>query len=664
MTTATIQTDSDFFAEILEDYYAECDEHLTAVRENLLSLESGIGQKKADYALVDDLFRRFHSLKGMSGMVGYEEVAEVAHHLESYLRLLRKEQVTLTAKAYDGLLVGARALEISLVARRQQQQPQNNDSVIALLETMGSAREAASAPGPAADPMALSENVREQLTAAVAAGQRIWQFEFEPSPELAAKGVNVNFIREQFASIGQLIHGAPNVTDTGGISFLFLVASKFTEGQVAEWAGSYLTYQPYETAVSAPPETIHDNGRAPIPETAIATPQTNYVRVDLNRLDDLMQMVGELVIHRARLEDRLDGLRAILPKNQWRALKEINQAIERDLRDLREGVMRTRMVPIGETFARMKFVVRDLVRQSGKQARLEISGQNTEIDKLVVEKMMDPLLHIVRNAISHGLQLPETRQAQGKPAQGTIWLRAKTEGDVVIIQIEDDGQGINADKVAQRGREAGLLLDNEPVTPERILDIICAPGLSTKDEADMAAGRGVGMNVVRQTVEQLGGVMRLDYRPGQGTCFTIELPLTLAIADALIVTVSGQRFAIPQAAVREVLEVDETAVTRFENNEILRHRDAVVPLLRLNRAFCLPPANGRAFALIIGNGLQTAGLVVDRILGLREIVVRAITDPLIRVPGISGATELGDGRAVLILDGAELVVMRNGKRET
>jgi two-component system chemotaxis sensor kinase CheA len=688
MTLDVLQDDSDFLAEILEDYYAECGEHLDAIHENLLALDPAAGQVKVDFRVVDELFRRFHSLKGMSGMVGFEELADIAHHLESYLRLLKREEITLTAAAYDGLLDGVKALEAALNARRQGNVWQDDDLLARLAGLAGAGDDEEDVgespvivPKDDAGLGDLPKNVRDLLDSAVAEGNVVWLFEFEPSPELVEKGVNVNFIREQFGDVGQLLHGMPKITEGGGVAFQFLVASSQPEEKLRKWAGRYLSFSQYLPPVTAvspstttPAAPTTDTAPAPKPAsepektplfTPSTTPQTNYVRVDLDRLDNLMQLVGELVIHRSKLEDKLKTLRAELPKQAWRDLEEISQSLERDLRDLREGIMRTRMVPIGETFTRMKFVVRDLVRQSGKQVNLHLSGEETEIDKLVVEQMMDPLLHIVRNAISHGIELPEERQAAGKPPVGSIWLRAKTEGDVVVIQIEDDGRGVNVDRIAQKGLESGLLLPNEPLTPERILDVICTPGLSTKEQADKASGRGVGMDVVRDTVNKLGGAVRLAFRPGKGTTFTIELPLTLAIADALIVVVGGQRFAIPQVAVRKVLEVAETAVTRFEDIEIIRDRDEIIPLIRLNQLFALPKVDDqrqRVLALIIGKDAYSAGLVVDRVLGIREIVVRAITDPLIRVPGISGATELGDGRAILILDGAELIAMRGKKR--
>jgi two-component system chemotaxis sensor kinase CheA len=383
---------------------------------------------------------------------------------------------------------------------------------------------------------------------------------------------------------------------------------------------------------------------------------SNIVRVSLSRLDELMHMVGELVVTRGRLEDTLKNAEPEMSASVWRALQETNSMIERQLRDLREGVMRVRMVAVGEIFERMRFVVSDLSREYQKKVRVELSGQETEIDKLLIERMMDPLMHLVRNAISHGLEPTTDRLALGKPAEGTIWLRAFTAAEMAVIEIEDDGRGIDRGQVELRARKMGLIADNTSLDDAALLDLICSPGFSTRDEADRASGRGVGMAVVKNTVHGLGGMFTLNTEVGRGTRFTIQLPITLAIADALIVSTGGQKFAVPQSSVREVMEIEPAAVKAFENNEVIHYRGGVLPIVRLARLFELDEAYERAFhAFVIGTGLNAVAVAVDRILEQREIVVRAISDPLIQVAGIAGATELGDGRAVLILDAAALV---------
>jgi two-component system chemotaxis sensor kinase CheA len=325
--------------------------------------------------------------------------------------------------------------------------------------------------------------------------------------------------------------------------------------------------------------------------------------------------------------------------------------MSRQLRDLRESVMRVRMVQIGESFERMTFVVRDLARESGKKVIVQFSGGETEIDKFLVERMMDPLMHLVRNAVSHGLETAAEREAQGKRTEGLLSLSATTAGEKIIIKIADDGRGIDRNLVLARANARGLSDGDSHLDDDALLNLLCTPGFSTRDEADRESGRGVGMDVVKKATEELGGRISLATKVGEGTTFSIELPLTLAIAEALIVSVNGQRFAVPQSAVTEVLEVESSSTKVLENNEIIPYRGKVLPLIRLARVFEMNHQRGDNFhVLVIGEETNAVGLAVDRILGQREIVVRAIKDPLAQSRGIAGATELGDQRVVLILD--------------
>jgi len=332
-------------------------------------------------------------------------------------------------------------------------------------------------------------------------------------------------------------------------------------------------------------------------------------------------------------------------------VQENSQTIERQLRDLREGVIRVRLVPVREIFRRMPFVVRDLARETDKRVRLELRGQETEIDKYLIERMMDPVLHLVRNAVSHGFEPAAERAALGKPEEGTLTLSASSVGESVLLEIADDGRGIDPAAVAARARAIGVPVPEGELGPRALLDIICAPGFSTREETDRASGRGVGMAVVKATVEELNGTISLDTAPGEGTRFLIELPLTLSITDALIAHVGDRTFAVPQAQVREVVEMDPAALRRVEQHEIAPFRGGSLPILRLGRLFGMASAPRRALhVFVVGTGRDAIGIAVDRISGQREIVVRRMADDLIDVEGIAGATDLGDGRVVLILD--------------
>ena len=649
MSIAEHKADDDFFAEFLDDYFAESEEHMTALRRDLLALERFVNLPAIDRPLTDELFRSFHSLKGISGMVGLREAERLAHEMESYLRALRENHTTLGEAGMEALIAGTKMLEQVISARRESKPTPDIALVVAQLEAITRGEDSA----------ALAHTEQADTTGNEQAGsdRKLWRFEFIPTPSLAERGVSVNTVRARLQQLGALKNGAPRVMQGGGIAFEFIIESQADESLFAALGEDGLTYALLEEIVSTPLESVETK---PLDTNAQKTTPTiapsNIVRVSLNRLDALMRMVGELVISRARLEDNLKSAESSMPALTWRALQETNQIMERQLRDLREGVMHVRMVPIGEIFERMRFVVRDLAREHRKAARLELSGQDTEIDKLLIERMMDPLLHLVRNAFSHGLESASERALKGKPVEGVIRLRAFTSAEMVVIEVEDDGRGIDRERIIERAHLTGLITEGARIDDEALLDLICSPGFSTREEADMASGRGIGMSVVKNTVLGLGGTFALDSEVGRGTRFTIQLPVTLAIADALIVTAGGQKFAIPQSAVREVMEVEPQSMKTFENNEVIHYRGGVLPVLRLARVFGLDEKFNRAFhAFVVGQGLSAAGIAVDRILGQREIVVRAINDPLIQVPGIAGATELGDGHVVLILDVATLV---------
>jgi two-component system chemotaxis sensor kinase CheA len=651
MPNDSLPADKEFYLAFLDDYFADCDEHITLARRKFVELEASIGQPCPDRAILDSLFRSFHTLKGLSGMVSLAPAEELAHQIESYLEALRAARVVLSAPALQTLEAAVQLLEQVIAARRTQQTPPD----IAALQTQLAGLLTTGTDSLSAAPSASAPPTRVERPTTPPPDVRLWRFDYTPTRELAARGVTVETVRVQLRELGEINSATPKLTATGSVAFEFVVATQCAEEAFASLRQDGLAWAAMAAPAPAADATVApETAGAPAPSSRQLAP-ANVVRVDLTRLDDLMRLVGELVTSRARLEDQLRAVEVKVSNAQWRDLQETNLTLERHLRDLREGVMRVRLVPMGEAFERMRFVVRDLARQSGRTIRLELNGQRTEIDKLVVERMMDPLLHLVRNAVSHGLESPEDRVAAGKPAEGRLSLHAVTAGDSVLIEIEDDGRGIDTEQVTARARALGLIAPEAALDAHTLLDVLCAPGFSTRATADRASGRGVGMSVVKKTVLELGGTLTLETRRGHGTKFTLQLPLTLMIVDALIVSVSGQTLAIPQPALREVIQIERAALTALENNEVMAYRDAVLPLLRLGRLFRWPETRQpTVHVLVVGAGLRAVGLVVDRIIGQREIVVRALADPLVQVPGIAGATELSDGRVILILDAAGL----------
>jgi two-component system chemotaxis sensor kinase CheA len=625
--------ESRFSDTFLDDYFAECDEHLRAIRGALLKLEAALRDGRLDPGALEQVFRGCHSIKGLSGMVELAEAETLAHELESYLRALRDGELGLTPAGVDTLVDGVMELERVIVARRDRGPVPPVDALIARVRALGAGGAAPPAGVPAAAVVAPS-------------GQR-WQATYVPTPALLERGVNVNTVRERLQETGTIVSAAPDVREGGRLAFTFVMETS-GEPARAEWERDGVVWTrlgEVETA-AAPVE--------PVPPAV--TTAAHFVRVDLARLDDLMRIIGDLVIDRARLAESLARVERHVPAGEWQAVNEHRVSLERRVRDLRQGVMRVRLIPVGDVFDRMVFVVRDLAREYGKQVHLELHGKATEIDKFLIERMMEPVLHLVRNAIAHGLEAPEARQRAGKSREGTITLRASTVGDTALIDVEDDGQGIDVAAVTARARAAGVLLPEGPLDAAALLELICAPGLSTRATPDRGSGRGVGMAAVRAAVQEVGGTLTLETDAGRGTRFTLQLPVTLAITDAIIATVGNRTFAVPQTSVSEVIEVEPSAVRQLENNEIIPYRQGTLPLLRLSRIFGVPETpRPRLHVFVTGRGAAAVGVAVDRIVGQKEIVVRTFGDRFIKVHGVAGATELGDGRVVLILDIGALV---------
>lgn len=649
--------DAGFFGQFIEDYFAECDEHLSAARQVLLALERGVGRSVPDSAALRDLFRSLHTLKGLAGMVGDSSAESVAHAVEGTLRLAEQRQSALSAAFVDSLFASVDAIERCVAARRAGSTPPDVSAVLDDLErAMPAAAEVAT--GPLAEARtAAAPSTPVSTPAAPDASGVMHHFEFVPSAERTQRGVGVDAIRTRLRDLGTIIDAKPRMAG-GGVIFDFRVVVPRGAAPDASWPEDGLSWTIAESAPPAPVDTASSSaGWAPVAGASV-------VRVELPRLDAVMRLVADLVISRSRLDDVLAQLGRDAPSAARDALEETNAAMERQLRQLRERVMRIRLVPVGEAFERLRFAARDAIRESGRRVALVFHGQSTEIDKLVVDRMLEPLLHLVRNAVSHGIELPDARVAGGKSAEGTLSLRAMASGDRIIIEVEDDGSGIDVERVAARGRERGLLAPDEALTDDRLLDVLCAPGFSTRDEADKTSGRGVGMDVVRSAVRALSGVLSVSTSPGRGTRFVVDLPLTLMIVDALLVQVSGQQMAVPQPALREILQVDASAIVRFENNDVVPYRGGVLPVIRLARLFGLTEiARPSVYLLVVGTESAPMALMVDRLVELREIVVHPVTDPLVTVPGVSGATELGDGRVSLILDAAAILRLAQEQQE-
>jgi two-component system, chemotaxis family, sensor kinase CheA len=387
------------------------------------------------------------------------------------------------------------------------------------------------------------------------------------------------------------------------------------------------------------------------------------VRVDIRKLDNLMNIVGELGIARAGLNQILDRIKA--DRAQTKLARELHhelRSLSRRLDELQAGILEVRMVPLGQVFDKLSRVVRKISRDAGKEIRLTVTGADTELDKLIVEELSDPLMHVMRNCIDHGIEKPEARKAAGKPEAGTISIRAEQRGNHVVIQIEDDGQGVDETKLLQKAVDRGVIGANEARDLSRrdVQNLMFLPGLSTKDVADEVSGRGVGMDVVKTNIARLSGIIDVESEPGLGTRLTLTLPITLAIIQALIIRAAGRTFAVPLNSVLESLRVTQADVRTIERREVMSLRGQTLPLARLEKLFRLERADlegvpKKQFVVVVGLAQHRIGLLVDELHGQEDIVIKSLGRALSEVPGIAGATELGGKKTVLVLDVAQIV---------
>jgi two-component system chemotaxis sensor kinase CheA len=583
-------------------------------------------------------------------MIGAEELMTLTHAIENYLKSVYEKDLHISSQNLDILFRSAGMIEKHLESLRfKTASPATDDILNAINGMHGSEQEKH------VDDV-LDSTTSNDNDAGSVEGEKIWKFSFHPSKELFEDGININTIRSQLSSIGRIINSMPQTGEDGKISFEFILATNKPESEFDQLLSSGVSYKPAEI-----PEKEKDAQDKASPSRL----QKNIVRVDLAKLENIMRSVGDLVISRSRLNDILKS-RSQLHDDETGALLEINSFMERQIKALRMGIMELRLISIGEAFGRLQFAIRDLAGKSNKILKLRMEGHETQIDKFIMDKMFDPLLHLVRNAISHGIETPAEREAAGKAPEGNILLKASASGSSVIFEIADDGQGIDWNTVKEKALKAGMIKTEAIPDTDMLLRIISTPGFSTREKSDVISGRGIGMDIVMKAIDELGGSIQLETEKGKGTRFLIQLPLTLSIVDALIVKSANNTFAIPLPVVNEIIRFDTDDLVKFEGNEMIPYRDSILPIIRLDSFFGYKQKrNGLVNAIVTGSGKSMAGIMIDTITGQREIVVRSVSDPLVKVEGISGATDLGEGRIVLIIDAPALIraSLKKGKPE-
>lgn len=594
--------------ELLEGFLAETTELLEKLDDDLIALE----KSSDDPELMNRIFRSIHTVKGASSFLGFDLLVRVTHKTEDVLNRLRKGEITLSSETMDVILEATDLVKtlVSDIKAGEIVDREIETTVNKLIPFLSD-----------------QPPVQQQTTQSATA---------PAPPESAAEPA---------------VHGTP------------------APDQAASTTDSTPEPEPPPSA-AMPPAPIR-----PAPEASkkTAPPKTNEkgsddlsdnttVRVDVKRLDDLMNQVGELVLERNRMIQLNQDLQGG-SSDQIMFGEEFGKLTKRMsfvTSELQMQVLKMRMIPVEKVFKKFPRIVRSLARDLSKEVDLQILGEETELDRSVVDEIGDPLIHLIRNALDHGLETPDDRLAAGKPRTGTLILAAVHEGNSIIISIKDDGRGIDTDRVGRKAVEKGLVTEDQlaAMSQREMFDLIFLPGFSTKDQASDLSGRGVGMDVVKTNIKKLNGLIEIKSEKGLGSEFILRLPLTLAIIQSLLVEVEGEIYSIPLASVLETLRVDQRQFHVIGGQEVLKLRDIVLPLIRLEQVFnvkrCHEPQDF-CYIVVIGSADKRVGLVVTRLVGQQEVAIKSLGKYLANVAGIAGSTILGDGRVALIVDPVGMV---------
>ncbi len=663
-------------SEFVAGFLAEADDLLALANSSLLLAETASKDVKQNPRAVREAFRALHTIKGLSAMVGVEPVVALAHRMEAVLRLADQGVMRLTPESVDLLLQGVRAIEQRVQALREGKTVA--EAPVALLGQLKAIEAGLLAPRATApaqldlSPLLLARLLpmdREQLLQGIAAGRNALRADFTPSPEKAAAGITITSVREQLKAHAEIVKVLPlSVADTaeapGGLSFVLFLLTDGTPATLSTlMIASGLTLTPLAAAPLPParPDELAGEARARLSaqqvelaelEEESAGTRPGLVRVEVARLDDTMEKLSAFIVTRYRLMRAVTDLAAT--GVDVRTLKQIMAENAKQLRDLRAAVLHVRMVRMGEVLERVPLLVRGLRRNTGKQVRLVLDVGNAEVDKAVADRIFPAIVHLVRNAVDHAIESPQERRALGKPEEGELRIVCRQRGgNQLELCITDDGRGVDRELVARRaGREV-------PESDAALLDLLCLPGLSTRDQATTTSGRGMGMDIVRRVAaDELGGELLLQTKLGAGTTFTLRVPLTITIIDAFSFECGDQRYVVPVSMVEEIVELDparlaHTPGARFGASLVERSGEAI-PVLQLAQIFGLSEKTPATRAMVIRRGGEATGIAVHRMLGQQEVVVRPMQDALVRVVGVTGATDLGDGRPTLVLDLAAL----------
>ena len=663
----------------LKEFVTEAEEILDGLNRNLLTLESVEDKSSLPPEVINAIFRAAHTLKGMSGMVGLKKVSELSHRLEDLLDRLRMGKLQSSNDVMDTLFIGAEGLRklIEMVSAGRGEKL----DVGPILKKIERALTGESTDHPSGTPVGravpvaptpleeegvptelvkvLTEYESHRLLENIKSGKHLYEiharFRFETFDK------DLTRLNAKLAGLSEIVTTLPSsgVSPETGIEFNLIIATaKDLPNVKAMLAGETIEIKPLK---------FERPGRPAGAEETIANQEdggsikslSQTVRVDIDKLDVLLGMVGELVQTKTVLSQiSKEWLADPAYAKKTIELYKTVQNLERQVTQLQEGMIQVRMIPIGQVFDRLIRVVRKLSKEMGKEVDLQLSGEETRLDKSMVEEIADPLMHLIRNAIDHGIESKEHRIKAGKPEIGVIQLKAVQKGNNVLIEVQDDGGGIDLERVYQTAIKKGLTEQDREYEKRELLNFLFLPGFSTSNQVTEVSGRGVGLDVVARNIARLSGMVDVDTELGQGTRFSITLPITLIIIKSIIVKVGEETFAIPLSSVSESLMIEQKDIRTVERREVIHLRDQTLSLLRLSDVFRFPKAevlDSRVYAIVVGLAEKRLGLVVDAIEGQQEIVIKSVGNILRDTPGIAGAAELGNRKTILVLDVGTLI---------
>jgi two-component system chemotaxis sensor kinase CheA len=662
-------------SELRDLFFESAAEIVQAMNEAGLALE----ERPGDVESLRRVRRAVHTLKGDSAACGYRELSELAHELEDVLTPERaKENAGLMPEV---VLAAADTFHEMLAAYRDHLKPPAGGALHEHIQTLLQKSEGPAPKSSQTAKFEWSEYERLMTAEALRRGDQVYQVALHLGSESLLPAAAYELVRKALASAGKIIAIHPD--KDAPKDQVSLIEAAVASSRTAEWIRERCQVPSVVTGISvekmveqeAPARdllqilleseaaavssvvgsTSAEDSHGGTVSSGMSHAAENTLRVDAERIEAVMNLVGELIIgksmlHRLIAEFEQRHAKDPLRGKFWDALAFQSRV----LGELQKSVMKIRMVPVEQLFRRFPRVVRDVAKQREKEIALEVAGQNTDLDKSILDALADPLAHLVRNSADHGIESPAERAAAGKPARGTVFLNAYHEGDQVVIEVSDDGRGLDRKKILKRAIERGTVNATEAarLTDSEILALIFTPGFSTAEQVTEISGRGVGLDIVHTTVESLKGRIELESEPGKGAKFRLLVPLTLASIQALLFRVGGRLYAVPLASVVEITRVHEEEIHCVDDHEVFQLREQVLTLVRLNRLGpqSVTPQSKRLFVIVIGTGERRFGLAVDSLAGEEELVVKALEDRLVNSPLVSGASILGDGTVVLILN--------------